>query len=151
LRLRVRTPLLLGLCTALAVTVGASVASATTTRVPSQPNGDIAVTVSTGSETDRDHDGDFNTVTKNDIAARFYAVANNSGITQTIRIDYVVDGPGTEFDRAFTQEVVLAPSDIYQTKEDFKVTRSMPHGQYTLTVTGSGTETATASAFYTLS
>jgi hypothetical protein len=142
--------MLLGLLTALAVTVGASVASANTTRVPSLPNGDIAVIVSTGSETDRDHDGDFNTVTKNDIAARFYAVANNSSITQTIRIDVVVDGPGTAFDQAFTHEAVLAPTDIYQTKENFKVTRDMPPGPYTLTVTGSGTETATASAFYTL-
>jgi hypothetical protein len=151
LRLRVRTPMLLGLLTALAIILGASVASATTSRVPSLPNGDIAVTVSTGSLTDRDHDGDFNTVAKNDIASRFHAVANNSDITQTIRIDYVVDGPGTEFDRAFTQEVVLEPKGIHQAVEDFKVIRRMPVGQYTLTVTGSGTETATASAFYTLS
>jgi hypothetical protein len=140
--------MLLGLLTALAVSVGAPVASATTSSVRSQPNGDLGVTVSAGSLTDRDHDGDFNTVTKNDIASLFHSVANNSDITQTIRIAYALDGPGTELDKAFTQDVVLEPGGIYQTVEDFKVTRRMPAGQYSLTITGSGTETATTTATF---
>jgi hypothetical protein len=151
MRWRVRVLTTLVLLTVSAVAVWSSVASATTSSVRSQPNGDLGVTVSVGSLTDRDRDGDFNTATKNDIASLFHSVANNSDITQTIRIDYVFDGPGTELDRAFTEEVVLEPGGIHQEREEFKLKRRTPVGEYVLTVTGSGTETATTSAHFTFS
>jgi hypothetical protein len=149
MRWRVRTPILIASLIVLAVTVWGSVASATTSQVRSEPNGDLGVTVSVGSLTDRDRDSDFNTVTKNDIASMFFAVANNADITQTVRIDYALDGPGTALDRAFTKEVVLAPGDIHQEREEFKVGNRTPKGVYSLTVTGSGTETATTTATFT--
>jgi hypothetical protein len=133
----------------LAATVWATVANATTATVRSVPNGDVAVTVSVGSLTDRDRDGDFNTATKNDIASLFYAVANNSDVAQTIRVDYALDGPGTARDRTFSQAVSLAPGGIHQDREEFKVKNMTADGEYVLTITGSGTESATARATFT--
>lgn len=101
--------------------------------------------------TDKDRDGDFNTATHGDIASLFFAVANNSDVTQTIQIDYVLDGPGTVLDRAFTTAVVLEPGGIHQVVEDFRIQRNVaPFGEYRLAVTGSGTETATTTGTFTV-
>ena len=150
MRSRVRTPLVLALLVVLVVAVWSSVASATTSSVRSEPNGDLRVTVSAGSLTDRDRDGDFNTAVKNDVASLFFAVANQSATTQTVRIDSTLDAPGTELDKSFTQEVVLAPGGIHQAREDLRIKQKAPVGEYVLSVTGSGTETATAIATFTV-
>lgn len=136
---------------ALTIGVWGSAGSADTTRVASQPNGDVAVIVSVGAITDRDRDGDLNTATHGDIASLFFAVANNSDITQTIQINYVLDGPGTVLDRTFTTAVVLEPGGIHQEAEDFRIQRTeTPLGEYRLTVTGSGTETTTTTGTFTV-
>ena len=133
------------------VIAGGSVASASTSTVRSLPNGDVEVTVSAGSLTDRDRDNDFNTAMKGDLASAFFAVDNLSSVTQTIRIDYKLDGPGTQADQAFTREVVLAPGGIEQDRFEFRVKQRMtPPGLYSLTVTGTGTESATAVATFTV-
>lgn len=148
MRWRTRTPMLLALLVVLAVTLWASVASATTSSVRSEPNGDVRVTVSVGSLTDRDRDGDFDTATRNDIASLFFAVVNQSSVTQTIQVDYALDGPGTTLDKRFTHHVSLEPDGIHQVREELKISRRTPVGGYVLTVTASGTETATASATF---
>jgi hypothetical protein len=133
------------------VIAGGSPASATTSTVRSLPNGDVEVTVSAGALTDKDRDGDFNTARKGDLASLFFAVDNLSSSTQTIRIDYVLDGPGTQADQAFTREVVLEPGGIHQDRFELKIQqRVTPPGSYSLTVTGTGTETATAVATFTV-
>jgi hypothetical protein len=132
--------------------VWVAAASPTTSSITSQPNGDIRVIVSVGcGATDRDRDGDFNTCTKGDTASLFFAVDNASDVTQTIRIDYVLDRPGTEFDRAFTQEVVIEPNAIHQERDELRIeNKKTPLGEYTLTVTAVGSETASTSTFLTV-
>lgn len=134
------------------VGVWGGTASATTSSVRSEPNGDIALTVSVGcGATDRDKDGNFDTCTKGDTASLFYAVFNQSDVTQTIRIDYVLDGPGTALDGAFTEEVVLAPGGDHQQLEELRIeNKKTPLGQYTVTITASGSETASTSATLTV-
>jgi hypothetical protein len=132
------------------VIAGGSIASATTDTVRSEPNGDVSVTVSVGSLTDRDRDGDFNTGTKGDIASLFFSVVNQSDITQAVQIDYALDGPGSELDQSFTQEVVLEPGGVHQDREEFRVKQKTLKGGYALAVTASGTESATAIGTFTL-
>ena len=132
-----------------ASTIGAtaSLASASTSSVRSEPNGDIRVTVSLGCGGDRDKDGDFNTCGKGDTASLLHAVFNQSDVSQTIRVDYALDGPGTEFDRTSTVNVLLAPDEIYDVRETFSVQNNKtPLGEYTLTVAASGSESAMTSA-----
>jgi hypothetical protein len=147
---RVSARALLVLLVVLAIAAWGTAASATTSSVRSEPNGDIRVTVSAGTLTDRDGDGDFDTGMKGDTASLFFAVANQSSVSQRVRIDYVLDGPGTELDRVVTQEVVLEPDGIHQERAEFKVQQKTPRGGYNLTVAASGTETATAIATFTL-
>jgi hypothetical protein len=127
-----------------------AVASATTSSVRSTPNGDIGVIVSVGcGATDRDRDGDFNTCTKGDTASLFFAVDNLSDVTQTVRIEHVLDGPGTEFDRVVTQELVLGGG--HQERDELRIqTKKVPVGQFTLTITASGLERPQASANFTV-
>jgi len=127
--------------------IGAPAAASTST-VVSQPNGDVRLTVSVGcGGTDRDHDGDFNTCGKGDTASLLHAVFNQSETTQTFRVDTVLDGPGTTFDRTTSIDVVLAPDQIYDVTETFRVeNKRTPLGQYTLSVTASASETVATSA-----
>ncbi len=126
-------------------------ASADTSRVSSEPNRDIGLTVSVGCQgTNRDKDNDQDTCTNGDTAALFFAVFNQSDVTQTIRIDYVLDGPGTELDHVFTKDVVLEPDDGHQERDELRVKKATPLGEYTLTVTASGSETASTSASATV-
>ncbi|MGH3348779.1 MAG: hypothetical protein ACRDO4_17505 [Nocardioides sp.] len=142
------------LITALLVTTvaTASPAAASTSTVVSQPNGDVRLTVSVGcGGTDRDHDGDFNTCGKGDTASLLHAVFNQSDTTQTFRVDTVLDGPGTTFDRTTSIDVVLAPDQIYDVTETFRVeNKRTPLGQYTLSVTASASETVATSASLTV-
>ena len=147
---RIPARILLALLVVLSVVAGGSVASATSSSVRSEPNGDVRVSVSMGTTTDRDRDGDFNTGMKGDRVSVHFAVGNQTSVTQTMRIDYVFDGPGTELDRTFTKEVVLEPGGIHQELEEFKAKQKTPRGGFSLTVTGTSTETATAVATFTL-
>lgn len=148
---RSRTTLAL-LLAATAVGATASVASATTSSVTSQPNGDIRVTVSLGcGGSDRDKDGDFNTCGKGDTASLLHAVFNQSDAPQTVRVEYALDGPGADFDRASTVDVLLQPGEIYDVLESFRVQHKVtPLGEYTLTIAASGSESATTSASLTV-
>lgn len=137
---------------ALIVTSLGAIAGASTSDVRSEPNGDVRVIVSVGCQgTNRDGDNDLNTCTHGDDISLFYSVGNQSGVTQTIRIDYVLDGPGTELDRAFTREVALEPNDFVQDLDGIRVqNKKTPLGEYTLTVTGTGSESVGTTAFVTV-
>ncbi|MPZ96097.1 MAG: hypothetical protein GEU96_14590 [Propionibacteriales bacterium] len=151
--MRRRTTRLMALLLAIStVGVTASLASASTSSVRSEPNGDVRVTVSLGcGGSDRDKDGDFNTCGKGDTAVLFHAVINQSDVAQTIRVDYALDGPGTTFDRTSTVDVSLQPDAIYDVRETFRVeNKSTPLGAYTLTIAASGSESATTSASFTV-
>ncbi|MGH8969857.1 MAG: hypothetical protein ACRDV1_07910 [Actinomycetes bacterium] len=151
--MRLRTRYTIALASAgLIVAAVASGAAATTSSVRSEPNGDVRVTVSLGcGGTDRDKDGDFNTCAGGDTASLLHAVINQSDVTQTIRVDYALDGPGSELDRTSTVDVLLAPDEIYDVHETFRVANNKtPLGDYTLTVAAAGSESATTSARLTV-
>lgn len=130
----------------------APLAQADTQRARSVPNGDIAVDSSSGSLSDRDKDGDFNTLTQADKGTLFYAVANQTQAAQTVQVTVVLDGPGTAQDATLVDEgVVIGPNDIRQDSFEFKVRhKDWPEGTYSLSVTGSGTESATAVSTFTI-
>lgn len=128
-------------------------AQADTVSVRSQPNGDIRVDSSSGALSNRDKDADFNTLTQSDQGSLFYAVSNVSQGTQTVQVTVVLDGPGTAQDATLVDEdVVIGPNpDIHQASFEFKVMRkNWPAGRYSLSVTGSGTESATAVSTFTV-
>jgi hypothetical protein len=67
------------------------------------------------------------------------AAGNNTDAGQTIRIEYAFDGPGTELDRTFTDEVTLPARDFVQSLDGIRVQNGKtPIGEYTLTVTVTG-------------
>ena len=125
-----------------------SPAWSSTSTVVSQPNRDVSLTVSLGwGGTDRDRDGDFNTCGKGDTASLFHGVLNQSDVTQTFHVDTALDGPGTSFDRTSSVEVVLAPGEIHDVHESFRVeNRKTPLGEYTLAVAASASESVSTSA-----
>jgi hypothetical protein len=128
-----------------------AVAWASTSRVTSEPNGDIALLVSVGcGGTDRDNDGDFNTCTNGDTASMLYSVANQTDAAQTVHIEGVFDGPGTELDRTFAQDVEIRANDLINVFDELRVRKHTPLGEYTLSVEAAGTETAATSAFFTV-
>jgi hypothetical protein len=60
----------------------------------------------------------------------FFSVGNHSDVTQTIRIEYALDGPGTELDLAFTKEVVVEAGDLYQERDGLRArNRKTPLGE----------------------
>ena len=133
------------------VAAGSVVAWGSTSRVTSEPNGDVGLLVSVGcGGTNRDKDGDFNTCTNGDTASMLYSVSNRTDAAQTIHIEGVFDGPGTELDRTFAQDVEIPANDLINVSDELRVKNSTPLGEYTLTVTASGTETASTSAFFTV-
>ncbi|MGH2775124.1 MAG: hypothetical protein ACRDJT_06805 [Actinomycetota bacterium] len=132
-------------------------ALADTQRARSAPNGDIAVISDSGGQVNSDHDkdGDRNTVTHADNGSLFYSVFNQADFAQTVHITAVLDGPGTAQDVILVDKNVdLGPScpqdgslctDGAQGRFEFKVRhKDWPAGAYSLTVTGSGSESATA-------
>jgi hypothetical protein len=111
---------------------------------------------SSGSLTDKDKDADFNTLTQADTLSLFYAVANQTDEAQTIHITVVLDGPGTTRDMTLVDQDVLVGAqgsldDIAQNAFQFKIKhRDWPEGSYTLSVTGEGTESATAASTFSI-
>jgi hypothetical protein len=137
----------------------APVAAADTVSARSTPNGDLSATSSSGATTDKDHDGDFNTVRAGDRLGLFWSVSNNVPVAQTIHITAVLDGPGTEADRtlvdqdfAFGASGDPSGSALQQDFTEVQVKRKdWPEGTYSLTVTGSGSEVVTATSTFTVS
>jgi hypothetical protein len=135
----------------LLLAAGSAVAWASTSRVTSQPNGDVALLVSVGcGGTDRDKDGDFNTCTNGDTASMLYSVANQTDAAQRVRIDGMFDAPGTELDRTFTQEVLIEANDLVNVFDELRIKKNTPLGEYTLSVMAAGSETASTSAAFTV-
>jgi hypothetical protein len=132
-------------------------AFADTQHVRSQPNGDISAGSSSGALSNRDKDADFNTMTQADKGSLHYDVANLAAFPQTIHITVVLDGPGTAQDATLVDEDVdfeactEVCTDIDQSNFEFKVRhKDWPAGTYSLIVTGSGSETATAVSTFTV-
>lgn len=141
-----------------AVLAFAPLASADTVTALSAPNGDLRATSSSGSLTNKDKDGDFNTLTQADRLSLFYAVSNRTASEQTVRVTVALDGPGTERDMTLLDEDVPLPgadpaqgAGLTQGSFDFQVKhKSWPEGTYSLSVTGSGSETVTATSTFTI-
>jgi hypothetical protein len=131
------------------ICAGSTIAWASTSRVESEPNGDLSLLVSVGCG-DRDKDGDFSTCTNGDTASLLHSVANRTDADQTVRIEAVFDAPGTELDRSSTQDVLVPARDLVNLFDQHKLKSSAPLGEYTLTVTATGTETARTSAAFTV-
>ena len=141
----------------------APLAQADTQRARSLPNGDIATTSSSGAQAGSDHDkdGNFSTVTQADKGSLFYSVFNQADFAQTVHITVALDGPGTAQDATLVDEDFdLGPScpqdgsictDSQQGRFEFKVSqKDWPAGTYSLSVTGSASETATAVSTFTV-
>ena len=134
------------------------IAVADTVRARSVPNGDVWATSSSGSLTDKDNDGDFNTATQADRLGLFWSVSNSAATAQTIHITVVVDGPGTardmtlvDEDRFFGPWTPEQGNTIEQEFSEVQVKRKdWPAGTYSLSVTGSGSETVTATSTFTI-
>jgi hypothetical protein len=137
----------------------APVAAADNVSARSTPNGDVTAFSSSGASTDKDHDGDFNTVKAGDRLGLHWAVSNNVPMAQAIHVTAVLDGPGTEADMTLVdQDFDFGPwtnpggSTIEQDFTEFQVKRrGWPEGTYFLRVTGSGSETVTATSTFTVS
>jgi hypothetical protein len=136
----------------------APLASASNATATSTPNGDVNAISSSGTSTNKDNDADFNTLTQADRLGLFYAVANNSETAQTIHITVTLDGPGTGRDFILVDEdVFFGPwtpeqgSTISQGRFEFQVKhKEWPEGSYSLSVTGSGSESVTATSTFTI-
>jgi hypothetical protein len=141
----------------------APLAQADTQRASSEPNRDIQAISSSGAQAGSNHDkdGDFNTVTQADKGILSYAVFNQAEFAQTVHITVVLDGPGTAQDATLVDEdVALGPScpqdgsvctDGTQGGFEFRVKqKDWPAGTYSLSVTGSASETATAVSTFTV-
>lgn len=139
----------------------APLAQADNQRASSEPNGDIFVSSSSGALTNRDKDGDFNTLTQADKGSLHYSVFNQAESAQTVRVTVTLDGPGTVQDATLVDEnVALGPScpqdgslctDGTQDGFEFKVrSKDWPAGTYSLSVTGSGSETLTVVSTFTV-
>lgn len=138
----------------------APAAQADTQWAQSEPNGHIWLSASSGATTDRDKDRDFNTLTQADKGILHYSVFNQAEFAQPVRITVSLDGPGTAQDAVLVDEVFdLGPrcqpgtvcTDAQQGTFRFKINQSKwPAGGYSLTVTGSGSESATAISTFTV-
>jgi hypothetical protein len=140
------------------VVVLAAPASATNARACSVPNGDVCVSSSSGTATDKDHDSNFSTVTQSEELRFHSSVANTSPVAQTIRWTVVLDGPGTVRDATLIDEdVALAGpgpqgADFTQRNFSFQVKhKTWPEGEYFLHATGTGSsESVTATSTFTI-
>jgi hypothetical protein len=141
----------------------APLAQADTQRARSVPNGDIATTSSSGAQASSNHDkdGNFSTLTQADKGSLFYSVFNQADFAQTVHVTVALDGPGTAQDATLVDEdVALGPScpqdgslctDLAFDRFEFQVRqKDWPAGTYSLSVTGSASETATAVSTFTV-
>jgi hypothetical protein len=133
-------------------------AAADTVRAVSAPNGDVWISSSSGSTTNKDKDGDFNTVTQADRLGLHWSVSSTTAFAQTIGITAVLDGPGSaqdmtlvDEDRAFGPWTPEQGGTIEQDFTELQVKRSdWPAGTYALTVTATGSETVSATSTFTI-
>ena len=134
-------------------------AQADTQSARSAPNGDISVRAQSVASTDKDNDGNWDTLTHGDDLHIFFSVFNLADFAQTVHVSVVLDGPGTFEDLTLVDEdVAMGPhctgglcTDSRQGIFSPKVKRNQwPAGPYSLTVTGSGSETATAVSTFTV-
>jgi hypothetical protein len=125
----------------------------------SEPNGDISARGQAVASLGRDKDGDANadTLTHADNLYIFFSVFNLAEFAQTVRVTVFLDGPGDFQDLTLVdEEVELAGCDVTCTASrqgtfSLKVRRKdWPAGTYSLSVTGSGSETATAVPTFTV-
>lgn len=134
-------------------TVGTTAVSvAAASRACGEPTRAVCVTSDAGTSISKDRDGDYTTATTSEEVAAFWAVANNSDQTQTVRVRLELDGPGTTEDQTFIGGWEMAPDEIRQgTIELFKVhKKNTPKGVYCWTVTGNGIESAIATSTFTV-
>jgi hypothetical protein len=119
----------------------------------SEPNGDISARGQSVASSDKDKDGNADTLTHSDNLHIFFSVFNLAEFAQTVRVSVVLDGPGTFQDLTLVDEDVdLGPhctgglcTDSRQGIFSLKVKRNKwPAGTYSLRVTGAGSETAIA-------
>ncbi|MPZ91093.1 MAG: hypothetical protein GEU68_05605 [Actinobacteria bacterium] len=125
--------------------------------VRSEPNGDISASAQSVASSDKDKDGDPDTLTQADNLHIFFSVFNLAEFAQTVRVTVFLDGPGDFQDLTLVdEEVELAGCDVTCTASrqgtfSLKVRRKdWPAGTYSLSVTGSGSETATAVTTFTV-
>jgi hypothetical protein len=127
--------------------------------VRSEPNGDISASAQSVADmgSDKDKDGDPDTLTQADNLHIFFSVFNQAEFAQTVRVTVVLDGPGAFQDLTLVdEEVELAGCDVTCTASrqgtfSLKVRhKDWPAGTYSLSVTGSGSETATAVTTFTV-
>jgi len=137
----------------------APLAQADNQRASSEPNGDIFVSSSSGALTNRDKDGDFNTLTQADKGSLFYSVFNQAELAQTVHVTVVIDGPGTVQDATLVDEDVdlagcppgTTCNGNTQDRFEFKVRhKDWPAGTYSLSVSGSGSESLTVVSTFTV-
>ena len=140
-----------------AVLALAPLASAETVRATSLPNGDLRATSSSGTVTNKDRDNDGDTLTKGDELSLFWSVSNCADFAQTIHITVVLDGPGTTGDMTFVDEDRFFEAsgdqgcDIEQDFTRLQVKHQhFPAGTYSWSVTGSGSESVTATSTFTI-
>jgi hypothetical protein len=133
-------------------------ASATNARACSVPNRDVCVGSSSGAATNKDRDSNFSTVTQSEELLLHADVANLAPFPQTIRLTVVLDGPGTVRDATLIDEDIQFPARdpdggalpvsrnlFFRVKH-----QTWPEGSYSLSVTGSGSETVTATSTFTV-
>ena len=118
----------------------------------STPDGTLCANADAGvDDVSKDPDGDYTTATNSQDVSAFFAVENRSSQTQSVTITLVLDGPGTSMDRTLILNRDVAPGDISQGNVAlFKVHKKTPNGSYSWTVTGAGTETASATSIFTV-
>ena len=122
-------------------------------RVVSEPNGDISARGQSIASSDKDQDGNAETLTHSDNLHIFFSVFNLAEFSQTVRVTVAIDGPGAFEDMTLVDEDVFldaCPSggpctESRQGTFSLRVKRKdWPAGTYSLSVTGAGSETATA-------
>jgi hypothetical protein len=125
--------------------------------VRSEPNGDISASAQSVASSDKDKDGDPDTLTQADNLHIFFSVFNLAEFAQTVSVTVVLDGPGDFQDLTLVdEEVELAGCDVTCTASrqgtfSLRVRhKDWPAGTYSLSVTGSGSETATAVTTFTV-
>ena len=142
----------LGLVVALVV-ASMSAAVADSDHAVSEPNGDISARGQSVASTNKDKDSNPDTLTHADNLHIFFSVFNLAEFAQTVHVSVVLDGPGTFQDLTLVDENVdlggCPPggpcTESRQGIFSLKVRhQDWPEGTYSLSVTGSGSETATA-------
>jgi hypothetical protein len=128
------------------------VAAADTAQACSEPTRAVCVITDVGTDIAKDRDGDYTTATNSEDVTAFWAVHNNTDQPQIVRVRLVLDGPETAKDVTLIGGWELMPDEIRQGSIYlFKVhKKDTPAGDYTWTVTASGTESVSATSVLTV-